>query len=151
MTPDIDETALRDLIASHDRQLGLCQNLERIADALPRDLGPTLTRETAWLVYGVMVKFGEADRGHASIADVTAAATVKFDFTAMIERLLRENEEDLDCAEELQEALRELGAGRRSVSADALGYMLRSVFGARKRRIALEAEILQALVPRAPN
>jgi hemerythrin-like domain-containing protein len=82
-----------------------------------------------------------------ALADDLAANGSKrvFDLRATVDRLLRENEEDLCYAEELQETLRELGDGRRTVSTDALGYMLRGFFESRRRHIELEREILSAL------
>jgi hypothetical protein len=82
-----------------------------------------------------------------ALPDVLAArgSTRVLDLTATVDRLLRENAEDLCYAEELQETLRELGDGRHTVSTDALGYMLRGFFESRRRRIALEREILTAL------
>lgn len=149
MLPKVDEAALKNLIASCGRQLGLCESIERIAEVLPPNLEPAVGRETALSVYGVMVKFGEAERSNIPIDQASGAASR--DFAATIERLLWENEEDRCYVQDLQDALREVGPGRRSMSADALDHMLKSVFEIRTRRIELEREILQAVVPRPLN
>ena len=143
-------SALGNIDVGHGEQIGLCQTLERIADALPNDIDPSLCRAAAVSVYKVMTHVIQVEREvlAAEIAERGARRIV--DLTATLERLARENEEDLSHAEELQETLNELGNGGRTISADAIGYMLRGFFEARRRRIALEREILSALVAPSP-
>jgi hypothetical protein len=150
MLEALDGAALREIVAGHREQLGLCRTLELIADALPNNIDPALCRAAAGCIHRVMTTVIQVEQ--QALADDLAARGPKrvVDLTATIDRLLRENAEDLCYAEELQETLRELGAGHRTVSADALGYMLRGFFESRRRRIALEGEILSALAAPPP-
>jgi hemerythrin-like domain-containing protein len=145
MLEALNGSALREIVVGHREQLGLCKTLELIADALPNNIDPALCRAAAGSIHRVMTKVIQVEQ--EALPDELAARGTKrvFDLTATIDRLLRENAEDLCYAEELQETLRELGNGRRTVSTDALGYMLRGFFESRRRHIELEREILSAL------
>lgn len=145
MLDTLDAAALREIVLSHREQIGLCRTLERIADALPHDLDPALCRVAAGTIHRVMSRVVEVEADTLRREMERDSCTRVVDLTATCERLLRENAEDLSYAEEVQEALTELGRGHRTMSADALGYMLRGFFEARRRRIALEEEILTAL------
>ncbi|QQR36201.1 hemerythrin domain-containing protein [Devosia oryziradicis] len=143
-------SALREIVAGHREQIGLCKTLELIADALPDNIDPALCRSAAGAIHRVMTRIVAVEE-KALTDDLAQRGPARvLDLSATIERLLRENAEDLCYAEELQETLRELGDGRRSVSADAIGYMLRGFFESRRRRIALEREILTAMAAPAP-
>ena len=145
MLEALNRSALREIVVGHREQLGLCKTLELIADALPNNIDPALCRAAAGSIHRVMTRVIQVEQ--EALPDDLAARGPKrvFDLTATIDRLLRENAEDLCYAEELQETLRELGDGRRTVSTDALGYMLRGFFESRRRHIELEREILSAL------
>jgi hypothetical protein len=145
MLEALDGSALREIVAGHREQLGLCRTLELIADALPNDVDPALCKAAAGCIHRVMTRVVQVEQ-EALVSELAARGPKRvFDLTATLERLLRENAEDLCYAEELQETLRELGDGRHTVSTDALGYMLRGFFESRRRRIALEREILSAM------
>ena len=150
MLEALDGSALREIVAGHREQLGLCRTLELIADSLPNDVDPALCKAAAGCIHRVMTRVVQVEQ--EALASELAARGPKrvFDLTATLERLLRENAEDLCYAEELQETLRELGDGRHTVSTDALGYMLRGFFESRRRRIALEREILSAMAMPSP-
>jgi hemerythrin-like domain-containing protein len=145
MLEAMNRSALREIVAGHREQIGLCKTLELIADALPNNIDPVLCKAAAGSIHRVMTKVVQVEQ--TALADDLAVNGSKrvFDLRATVDRLLRENEEDLCYAEELQETLRELGDGRRTVSTDALGYMLRGFFESRRRHIELEREILSAL------
>lgn len=144
MLDALNGSALRAIVVGHREQIGLCRTLELIADALPNNIDPALCKAAAGSIHRVMTRVVQEQD---ALTDDLAARGPKrvFDLTATIDRLLRENAEDLCYAEELQETLRELGAGHRTVSADALGYMLRGFFESRRRHIELEREILSAM------
>lgn len=142
----LDGSALREMVLGHNEQSGLRQTLERIADALRHDTDPQTCREAAGAIHRVMTRVATAEQelidqqvSQSSVRAVNLAPTIK--------RMRRENAEDLSYAEELQETLRDYGTGNPSVSIDALGYMLRGFFEGRRRRTALEREILDALAP----
>lgn len=144
MLEALDRSALREIVAGHSQQLGLCKMLELIADALPNNIDPALCKAAAGSIHRVMTRVVQEQ--DALAGDLAAHGPRRvLDLTATVDRLLRENAEDLCYAEELQETLRELADGRRTVSADAMGYMLRAFFESRRRHIELEREILSAL------
>lgn len=146
MLDTINATALRQVVLGHREQIGLCRTLELIADALPNDLDPALCRAAAGTIHRIMARVVEVE-GEALRREMERDSGHRLmDLTATCQRLLRENAEDLSYAEEVQEALNALSKGHQTMSADALGYMLRGFFEARRRRIALEQEILTALV-----
>lgn len=150
MLDALDGSALREIVVGHREQIGLCKTLELIADALPHNIDPALCKAAAGSIHRVMTKVVQVEQ-EALTDDLARRGPARvLDLTATIDRLLRENAEDLCYAEELQETLKELGNGRRTVSADAIGYMLRGFFESRRRRIALEREILAALVSSPP-
>jgi hypothetical protein len=150
MPETLDGSALREIVLGHEEQLGLCRTLERIADVLPNTVDPALCRAAASTIHRVMTRMVQVEQ-QALAQDLAERGPRRvMDLTVTIERVLRENAEDLSYAEELQETLRELSNGHHSVSADALGYMLRCFFVSRRRRIALEREILSAMAAPAP-
>ena len=145
MLDTFNGSSLREIVLGHGEQIGLCQTLERIADGLPNAIDPALCREAAGRIHRVMTRVVQVEQ-KALVRELSERGPTRMlDLSATIRRLLRENAEDLSYAEELQETLREMGEGHRTVSADALGYMLRGFFESRRRRIALEREILTAL------
>ena len=141
----LNGAALREIAIGHSDQIGLCKTLERIANSLPHDIDPELFREAAGSIDRVMTRVVEVEQEALAGQVATRDARRVGDLAPTIERLLRENVEELSHAEELQETLKEFGAGQRTVSADALGYMLRGFFESRRRRIALEREVITAL------
>lgn len=141
----LNGSALREIAIGHSDQIGLCKTLERIANTLPHDIDPELYREAAGSIHRVMTRVVQVEQEAFAKQVATRGARCIGDLGPTIERLLRENAEDMSYAEELQETLHDFGAGHRTVSADALGYMLRGFFESRRRRIALEREIITAL------
>lgn len=137
--------ALREIVIGHREQMGLCKTLELIADALPNNIDPALYKAAAGSIHRVMTRVAQVEQEALAREMAAHGPRRTLDLTATIKRLQQENAEDLSYAEELQETLKELSEGRRTVSADALGYMLRGFFESRRRRIALEREILDAL------
>lgn len=146
MLESLNGSALREIVVGHGEQIGLCMTLELIADALPNTIDPALCKAAAGTIHRVMTRVVHDEQDALATELVGQGRRRIFDVTATVERMLRENAEDLSYAEELQEALAALGNGHHTVSADALGYMLRGFFESRRRRIALEREILSALV-----
>lgn len=145
MLDSLTRSTLRDVMNGHVEQIGLCRTLEDIADSLPNDIDIALCREAAGAILPVMTRVVQSEREVLTQELAARGPRYMIDLTDTISRILRENAEDLSYAEELQETLRELADGARSVSTDALGYMLRGFFESRRRRIALEREILTAL------
>lgn len=145
MLESLNGSALREIVVGHGEQIGLCKTLEMIADALPNNIDPAVCKAAAGTIHRIMTRVVQVEQGALASELAEHGPKRVLDLTATVQRLLRENAEDLSYAEELQETLRELSEGHRTVSADALGYMLRGFFESRRRRIALEREILGAL------
>ena len=151
MFEHIDEAALRRLLAGHDEQLAICDTLEQIADRLPNDIDSALCLRTADRLQSIMRQATANERAILGATLVEMGTVRHLDVGRTARRLLRESDEDLGHAEELQEALITIGSDRPTVSTDALGYMLRGFFEARKRRIALEREVVMALLGTAAH
>jgi hypothetical protein len=126
---------------AHVDQLALCDRLEEIADSLPdqvnrqkciyaaRALGPMirgLHRFEEEVIFPLIAARNEGD----GLTDKT------------LTRLKFEHCEDECFAEELIEALHDLGVGRPDMNMEATGYMLRGFFEALRRHIAFESEML---------
>ena len=63
----------------------------------------------------------------------------------IIERLKLEHQLDLCYGEEVQDMLKSYGEGRRELSPDAAGFMLRGFFESLRRHIAFEQDLLLPL------
>ncbi len=125
--------------------LALCELLEQIADSIPGDIDrpicSSLTRELTPFICSIhrfeeetLYPLAQRQNGTAGQSDET------------IERLKHEHLEDRCFAEELTEALRELGERKVPQNPDALGYMLRGFFEAMRRHVAFESEHLRPYV-----
>ena len=130
---------------SHRLQLALCNELEAVADSLPRDIDqqrcltlaraicPTIARAH---VLEENILFPALHRRWSSVPGLTET----------VERLRFEHYEDMCFAEEVHDALMSIGRGEPAPSADAIGYMLRGFFEAVRRHIAFESELLVPLL-----
>lgn len=130
---------------AHEEQLALCSDLEEIADSLPgnvdrqncinaaKALGPLILGihhyEETVLFPWLETRLGEAEQ-----------------LNRTLDRLKFEHCEDACFAEELTDALLNLGAGR-EVNMEAVGYMLRGFFEGVRRHIAFEREHLLKQIP----
>lgn len=123
--------------------LRLCDRLEMIADCLPvadACLCLATTDELEQLV----------DATHALEEDalfplLVAVNRVQLDKT--IARLREEHFADSSSAREVSEILRGLAVGSPDLSADAIGYLLRSFFDAMRRHIRGELELMRLFLP----
>lgn len=135
------ENPIAALRKAHREQLLLCDRLEEIADSLP----DSVNRQKC--IYAARA-LGPMIRGvHRFEEDVVfpmIAERLKGDdkIQATLERLRYEHCEDECFAEELTEALHDLGAGTADINIEATGYMLRGFFEAMRRHIAFESEHL---------
>lgn len=128
----------------HAAQLELCRQLEEIADSLPDDVDAAQCQAVATMLHTTMASVDQYFRTHLSKA-AACEGMVLIDLKRMTERLAQENRQDLDAAEDLADLLQAMAQNRARVPAEALGYMLRGFFQSRRRRIALEQELLDAL------
>tara|TARA_R110002020_G_scaffold364263_2_gene576580 strand:+ start:1201 stop:1707 length:507 start_codon:yes stop_codon:yes gene_type:complete len=135
------ENPISALRKAHREKLMLCDRLEEIADSLPdsvnrqkciyaaRALGPMIRGVHRFEEDVVFPMIAQWFKGDAKV-------------DATLERLRFEHCEDECFAEELTEALHDLGAGKPDVNIEAIGYMLRGFFEAMRRHIAFESEYL---------
>ncbi len=130
---------------AHHAQLTLCEMLEHIADSIPEQIDRhacrTLADNLATLISDIHTF--EEDVLFPLVVD-RFGATRSIDQTIM--RLKYEHCEDACFAEELTEALRELGTKKTLRNPEATGYMLRGFFEAMRRHIAFEREHLGQLL-----
>ncbi|MDF2371158.1 MAG: hemerythrin domain-containing protein [Rhizobiaceae bacterium] len=130
---------------AHQAQSTLCDMLELIADSIPARIDPQICSNLADDLTPLIRNI------HHFEEDVLFPLAIqKFGATAEINttitRLKYEHCEDECFAEELSDALRELGADKRLRNPEALGYMLRGFFEAMRRHIAFEREHLTGLL-----
>lgn len=126
-----------DMTRAHAEKLRLCDALEAIADDLPSrvdrlqclavasSLVPLLRECHRFEERIVFPAFSRSDGGQAVVARLTA-----------------EHVEDDCAAEDLSEALLAHGHGGPIENPEALGYMLRALFGSMRRHIAFERDHL---------
>jgi hemerythrin-like domain-containing protein len=128
---------------AHAEQLRLCAELEQIADSLPRNISRQkciyAAKALAPVIKGVhhyedTVLFPHLEKAFSS----------RTDMTTLLARLKLEHFEDECLADELEERLIQLGAGRTDVNMEATGYMLRGFFEAIRRHVAVEEIYLSA-------
>lgn len=123
-------------------QLSLCDQLEDIADSLP----DRVNRQKC--LYAAAALAPMIRRTHTFEEEVLfpkLAGLMGSDPLGpkALERFRFEHCEDECFAEELTEALLDLGRGRENINVEATAYMLRGFFEALRRHIAAEQEIVQ--------
>lgn len=135
------ENPIPALRKAHAEQLLLCDRLEEIADSLPDGVNRQKCLYASQAL-GPMIK--AVHRFEEDVVFPLIADRLKRDETiaATLSRLRFEHFEDECYAEELTEALRDLGTGRAGINIEATAYMLRGFFGAIRRHIAFESEHL---------
>ena len=62
MLEAMNRSALREIVAGHREQIGLCKMLELIADALPSNIDPDLCKAAAGSIHRVMTKVVQVER-----------------------------------------------------------------------------------------
>ena len=147
MTPigEADFTSLRDC---YSRLLDICNLLEGIADGLPNDV----PRRQCRLLASSVVEQLKAT--HAFEERVLMPRLMASDNTGLrlaAARLRQEHEFDDQAAREIEEALHDLLGGRRMMSPDATGYLLRSFFESVRRHVHAEQDLLYLLEDTTPT
>jgi iron-sulfur cluster repair protein YtfE (RIC family) len=130
---------------AHAEKLGLCEQLERIADSLPDRTDRLLCLQIANRLLPVMreshrheerVLFPVFDRAEGGRGRV------------MVTQLMSDHTFDECAAEEITEVLLHIGHGGEVGNPEALGFMLRAFFDTVRRHIAYEQEYLFPAVDR---
>ncbi|WP_018688462.1 hemerythrin domain-containing protein [Ahrensia kielensis] len=125
----------------------LCNQLETIADELPRRVDNQQCLLAAQKVYPVVMA------AHSFEENELFPALMKADpsnahLATTIERLHGEHWEDESFAHEISDTLKSFVAGREK-NIDKLSYMLRGFFEGLRRHIAFEKEMLSSLTGEA--
>ncbi|WP_319520333.1 hemerythrin domain-containing protein [uncultured Martelella sp.] len=138
--PQNPRTASGTLRSTHRSILRLCDALEAVADSLPANVNRNACRRLADDLVPTLKDAQETEEMQVfpqlrhTAAGPQAAGEV-------LDRLTYEHFEDLCFAEEVTETLKRLSSGD-VVNTEAVGYMLRGLFGALRRHIALEQELV---------
>lgn len=129
---------------AHGELLGLCVELEAIADGLPFDV----ERLRCLRVASELVP--RIRRAHLLEEETLFPAFEQGTGTegrATVRRLRAEHVHDENSADALTEILMEIGHGSGVGNAEALGYMLRAFFDAVRRHVAFEQEHILGRAP----
>lgn len=133
------------IMRCHDMQLLLCDELEALADSLPRSADRQRCLHLARTVRPLVASSHEIEEALLFDPLISLACRVP-DLPSTLERLRFEHHSDLCFAEELHDVLLAFGRGKDLMTADAFGYMLRAFFEGVRRHVAFEKEILVPLL-----
>lgn len=124
---------------AHRLQLALCDDLEQIADSLPASIVNQdclfAARSLVRLIRDIHAY--EEETLFPALGQIFKSSP---EFSSAIDRLTFEHLADECYADEIAEKLIYIGSGGREVNMEALGYMLRGFFEARRRHIAFERD-----------
>ncbi len=137
----MSENSSIELNNAFDQQMGHCDLLERIADALPASLDRQQCLVLARLIGPILKGAHRTEERH-----LFPHILVRHESGAdLVERLRLEHVEDECFAEEVQYELMLLGQGRPVLAPEATGYMLRGFFEGIRRHIRHERDLLADL------
>jgi hypothetical protein len=137
-------SAVEWLAKIHDEQLGLCHELEEIADSLPAEINRQKCIYAAKSI-GPLTLGAHRFEEETLFPWLELVLASRKDIGATLERLKFEHFEDECFIEELVDVLLRLGAGDQAVNPETTGYMLRGFFVSMRRHIAFEQELLHGL------
>lgn len=145
----LDEQQLTTLRQNHEELLGLCRNVEELADSLPFDINEKLCRDVSDTVVPLLARTQEfEERLLFPNLDRSAGSC----FTAMmIERLKNEHRCDRLAAEEISLTLKAMLRGHCGLTFETIGYMLRGFFECVRRHVAAEKAMIDQLIPADPE
>ena len=128
-----------DVARAQAQTLGLCDALERIADALPG----RLDRRECLVVAGTLpalLAHSHAYEERYVFPAFQRGGRNRTTRLMTVRRLKTEHVEDQCAAQDLAEVLAAIGAGGPVRNPEALGFMLRALFETMRRHIAFERE-----------
>jgi len=128
---------------AHRLLLALCDDLEAIADSLPRHVIPQDCIFAAKTL-GRLIRDVHAYEETTLFPALMARFTASPEIASAIDRLKSEHVADECYADDLAEKLLYLGNGGQDVNIEALAYMLRGFFDAMRRHIAYERDHFSA-------
>ncbi|MBB4120778.1 hemerythrin domain-containing protein [Martelella radicis] len=117
----------------------LCDALEAVADSLPANVNRGECRTLSEELVPALKKAQELEE--MQVFPAIRRATGGRAAAEALDRLSYEHFEDLCFAEEVTDVLRRLSSGD-VVNTEAVGYMLRGLFGALRRHLSFEQELV---------
>ena len=129
---------------SYDELLALCDALEAVADGLPYAVNARVCLGLSASLEPLLARTHGLEE---AVLFPLLAASQNPQLSQTLERLRQEHLADHSTAAEVGECLHDLGAGRPTVSADAIGYLLRSFFESMRRHVQSERELLAMARP----
>lgn len=142
----LSSVALIELVEGrYSELLTLCNELEHIADGLPNDVDKQACLRLGHAATAVVTSVHELEEGLLFPALVQRWPNIG-ELPSTVERLRREHRGDEYYAEEVEDALIAFAEGRRLMSPDAIGYLLRGFFEGQRRHIALGRELMRPLL-----
>lgn len=136
-----------DMGRAHEEKLRLCDDLEKIADGIPRHVDRHLCLTIAARIVPLLRESHAYEEEH--VFPAFAAATIPPSVgDASIRRLKAEHVEDECAAQDLADVLFVIGHGSPIDNPEALGFMLRAFFEALRRHIAFEREHVMPVLAR---
>ncbi|MCB9992905.1 MAG: hemerythrin domain-containing protein [Hyphomicrobiaceae bacterium] len=136
---------LSDFEKASIEQSVLCDDLERIADALPDDVDRGLALRVAEKISIVLDRAHDLEENEV-FPILEARAHESALVQTALNRFRNEHQQDACFAEEVREALIEFATGTRAMAPDALGYMLRGFFVSLRRHISVEREMVDLVL-----
>jgi hemerythrin-like domain-containing protein len=134
----------------HRRLLAMCDELETVADSLPNNVDRHKCLALSRALGPLLAEAQELEEGEIFPALLTLKP-LQAELGGTLKQLRFDHQLDLFYAEEVQEMLHSYGAGRRSVSPEAAGFMLRGFFEGLRRHIAFEEHLLVPLMQLVDN
>ncbi|NVD40480.1 hemerythrin domain-containing protein [Ensifer sp. HO-A22] len=125
----------------YQRLLRLCDDLEAIADSLPRHIDPAVCRDVAARLPSTLLAVHRLE--DKILFPAITAARYPDEGQLLIDRLRDEHRHDTDAAGQVARVLKELLHARSPHSWEAIGYMLRAFFETVRRHVATERLLLE--------
>ena len=132
---------LRELGQHQQKQLELCDRLEKLADDLPDNFDRQECLSISWQIFPI-IRAAHQFEELQLFPVLTEMGTGREEMKRSIERLKFEHWEDESSAEDLSVSLRAVVSDPTSANFEKLGYMLRGFFEGMRRHIAFETEHL---------
>ena len=138
MSPSIGSSA--ELRQAFNSQIGLCDELEQLADALPKCDRQQCLR-VARLIRPLVTQSHKVEKAIVFPQLVARLA----EGSALVEAIRIDHLEDEYFADEVADHLLLMGLGHAGLEPEAVGYMLRAFFDSVRRRIRHEQALLGPL------
>lgn len=139
-----DHRYAQDFYVHHRQLMGLCGELERVADSLPHNVNQQTCIQLANALGPNLIAAQELEEKEIFPALLSLAPCGK-ELGDTIRQLCQDHQMDRCYAEEVQEMLYSYGVGMLSVSHETAGFMLRGFFESLRRHLAFEDHLVMPL------